>query len=93
MGQFMTDDEVKLAPELPPEFTPGHKLEIRGATLSDSRVGISVVNPVDGRPAEFWLDLPNAMYLMNLLNGIWIKTRTRVPVHAPPGRGREEAPA
>jgi hypothetical protein len=39
------------------------------------------------------MDIPNAMSLMNLLNGIWIKTRTWVPVQPPPGRYREEAPA
>jgi len=51
-------------------------------TPEQSLIGVTGRNH-RGELVEFWTNLPNAMFLMNMLTKVWDQTRTDVPSSQP----------
>jgi hypothetical protein len=71
-------------------FPPDKKVEIEGTMFEGGRTSGSDLVAIGGRDHKGgeWkvcMDLPNAMYLMNLLHQIWKSTKAPVPLEAPNG--------
>jgi hypothetical protein len=70
-------------------FPPDKQVRVQGAlfqggpTLAESRVGISGPDQKGVPGTVFWMTLPHAMYLLNLLHNIQRETKAPVP-NVPP---------